>query len=258
MRTDRELSALFAGALVEERPDPTFLDELFQLLVEEVAEMDPSAAQQARALPGLRRVPRWPLLAAASIVIAILALGVLRLAAPQFGPPASPAPTPTPSPIVLSNTFTAPIHAYTGALPAGWSVTLGTTASAPDTFVGPAGTLVVRFTPIPGGTSQDTWSTQTYTSIVTGLAGTCLPGNPDAFSVGHVGTVESLRYELPCLPGWLDLTAVGDRGYDIRFTERNGAASASDVELYREILLGFTLGEGPTVSPSPAGSPAPS
>lgn len=198
------------------------------------------------------------MLAAASIVIAILALEVLRLAAPNVGPPASPAPTPTPSPVVLSNAFTAPVHAYAGAVPAGWSVTLGTTASEPDTFAGPEGTLVVRFETIPGGTSQDVWGAQAYGSIVAGLGGSCLPGNPDAFSVGHVGTVESLRYDLSCLPGWLDLAAVGDRGFDIRFTESNAAASASDLALYREIVLGFALEQGPLVSTPPAGSPAPS
>ena len=191
----------------------------------------------------------------AAVLVAVVAFTMVRES--SIGP--SPSPTPT-APLATDAALTVPvyaaIHSYTAALPAGWTVTLGATEAEPDTFVGPEGTLKVRFQIIPSGTSQDTWLNGEYSAIVTAFGGTCSAGDPNAFEVGRVGANESQRYALPCRPGWVDVTAVGDRGYGIDFKSVAASPTPADLELYRRILLSFVLDQGPTRTGSPTGGPA--
>ena len=191
---------------------------------------------------------------AAAVLVAVVAFTLVRT--PTVGPAQSSTPSPAPtapfaSVPALSQPVSSAVHYYTASLPAGWTVTLGATEAEPDSFVGPEGTLTVRFEIIPAGLSQDAWLNSKYRALVSGFGGTCVPGDPNAFAVGRVGVNQSQRYELPCLPGWLDGTAVGDRGYAIDFNVVAASAMPADLELYRQILLAFALDQGPT-RPAPS------
>ena len=191
---------------------------------------------------------------AAAVLLAAVAFSLVQ--APPVGPKPSPTPTaPLASTPALAQRVDASAHYYTAALPAGWTVTLGTSEAAPDSFVGPEGTLTVRFEIFQAGRSQDEWLNTTYAAIVSGFGGTCLPGDPNAFVVGRVGAGASQRYELPCLPGWRDVTAVGNRGYSIDFKAVAAGPTSADLELYRQILLAITLDQGPNRTLSPTGAP---
>ena len=191
----------------------------------------------------------------AAVLVAVVAFTMVRES--SIGP--RPSPTPT-APLATGAALTLPvntaIHYYTAALPAGWTVSLGATEAEPDTFVGPEGTLTIRFQIIPAGVSQDAWLNGTYTATVAGFGGTCRAGDPNAFLVGRVGAGESQRYELACLPGWIDVTAVGDRGYGIDFKAVAAGPTPADLDLYRQILLAFALDQGPTRTASPSVAPA--
>ena len=202
----------------------------------------------------LRSFARIGVLAAA-VLVAVVALTLVRT--PSVGPKPSPSPTePLATGAALAVPVNATMHYYAAMLPAGWSVMLGATETAPDRFVGPEGTLTVRFQSIPAGVSQDTWLNSKYAAIVATFGGTCRAGDPNAFLGGRVGTDGSQRYELACLPGWVDVTAVGDRGYGIDFKAVAAGPTPADRELYRQILLGFSLDQGPTRTSSPSVAPA--
>lgn len=148
MRTDREMTALFTGAMVDEAPDPTFLDELFALLVEEVSagglDVAPRASLGSR-LPSRFRPPtRWMALLAASVAIALVGLALLLRPIAQVGGPApspsatgtpstptpvpSPTPLPTPAatqPVVPSSvltSFRSARYQYSISYPKNWKV----------------------------------------------------------------------------------------------------------------------------------------
>jgi hypothetical protein len=116
MRTDREMTALFAGAVVDEAPDPTFLDELFAVLVEEVSAgglgVAPRATQGIRFPTRFRPATRRMALLAAGVAIALVGLGLLLRPLAQVGGP-SPTPSETSSPSVAPT----PVPSQTPATP---------------------------------------------------------------------------------------------------------------------------------------------
>jgi hypothetical protein len=145
MRTDRELTALFADAIVDESADPTFLDELFDVLLNEVESvglaprsperntMDTSPRLKRLGRPGMRaggRALTWPLALAAAIVLAVVTGAVVLRPNLGTGPAgvssASPAPSATPGPtwkVVPASsfaTFTSSAYGYSIGYPSNW------------------------------------------------------------------------------------------------------------------------------------------
>jgi hypothetical protein len=166
MRTDRELTALFTAALADERPDPTFLDELFEVLVVESAGLRatgaPSPAPLARRPMGIRGLASarltlgrfgsldWPLAAAAAAAAAaalILAVATVALVVRPYGlvgpagvPTAPPSPSPTPGPTyqvlpaTTFRTFTSTTYGYTVGYPSNWQTSESPGRLDPTTY----------------------------------------------------------------------------------------------------------------------------
>jgi hypothetical protein len=284
MRTDRELTALFAGAIIEDRPDPTFLDELFELLVEEVASLRP-ATMRRRPIAWWSRAPRWPLLVAASIVIATLAFGVLVLQTPIIGPPrptSTPAPTPTASPIttppptppvVPSSTlvpFTSTTYGYSIKYPSNWGTrpSVAThdrtiyptdTDASVDYFSASAPTandpgLIVAGPSVPRGTTLAAW-TAAVEQLQAGAGFTCPP--PQVSEPLQIGGEPAQLLTWTTCPSWLLWAAVvhGNRAYHLIWIDQNAtnnpALQTTDKALFLRILASVTFGPA-------LGSPAPS
>jgi hypothetical protein len=129
MRTDRELSALFAGAVVDEAPDPTFLDELFAVLVDEVASLPTSVSRPRPA----RRVGPFGVVwrdemnrnqsriglvqLAAAVVALIVVVAVLASAGGLFKGPVVVSPTPAAPSSPVPPSATAPATAPASSAP---------------------------------------------------------------------------------------------------------------------------------------------
>jgi hypothetical protein len=286
MRTDRELTALFAGAIVEERPDPTFLDELFELLVDEVATVGPAAARRPHPRSRWSRASRWPLLIAAGIVVALLAFGVLRLQAPNVGPPTSPTPTPSATPVppsapplptqpvVPSSTlvpFTATRYGYSITYPTNWGIrpataTLDATIYPIDTdptvdnfsaSVPAAGDpgLLVAGPAVPVGTTLAAWMTQIQQLQASGGFNCPPPQATEAVQIG--GEPGQLLTWVACPEYLLWAGAIhGDHAYHVilidKYAVNNPAIQAADKALFLRILASLTF-----TNPAP-GSPRPS
>jgi hypothetical protein len=285
MLSDRELTALFTSAQVDEAPDPTFLDELFALLVEEVAAVRPDRApRRARAgvwaptLP-VPRAWRWSLLVAAGVIVAIVGLGlVLRqpgnVGAPSPSPSGSPVSTTVPSPtpaqrVTPSATrvpFTSSAYGYSLSYPANWKTrpSVGTLAritypydfdpavdyfsvTAPD--VGDPG-LIVAGPLVTAATTLTSWaaaiqSLQANTAI-------CPPAT-SAENVQIGGQPGRLLTWVAC-PAYLLWAGVvhGGRAYHVilidQFAVNDGALEAADRALFLRILASFKFTAGPSPS----------
>jgi hypothetical protein len=277
MRTDRELTALFASVVVDERPDPTFLDELFELLVEEAASAGPTATRRPRPIRWWRRASRWSLLVAASVVVATLTFTVL-LRAPNIGPPRpTPSPTASPSlapsqPPVPSSTlvpFTSTTYGYSITYPSDFNVRRAT--SVLDSTLYPADTntsidyfsasapasvdpgLIVAGPIVPAGTTLVAWTASIEQQQGAGLG--CPPAQ--ASEPVQIGGEQGQLLTWTSCPVWLLWAGVvhGDRAYHLIFIDDNAtndpARQSTEKALFLRILASVTF----TTSP---GSPAPS
>jgi hypothetical protein len=169
------------------------------------------------------------------------------LAGCSAGPSATPA-----SPAPLVSDVSVPQHFYGARLPGGWTATLGATASDPDTFSGPEGTITIAFAQVPPGTGQEAWAAGYVDAQVVDFAPGCFIGQDAPSEDIRVGSEGALLFSLSCLPGWMAVTAYGDHGYDIRFTDASRSASPAGKDLFRSILLAMNLAVTPaaTVGPS--------
>jgi hypothetical protein len=277
MRTDRQLTALFESLIVDERADPTFLDELFELLVEEVASVGPAATRRPRAVTLWSRAPRWPLLVAASLVVATLTFAVL-LRAPIIGPP-RPTPTrtalPSASDRITPSTTLAPFvsstYGYTIAYPSNWKTVPSTSrldstaypqngSSTVDFFsAGPPGVgdpgLTVAGPAVPHGTSLVTWTASIQRLQANGF--TCPPAT--ALEPIQVGGQPAQLLTWANCPVWLMWAGVvqGGQAFHVIFSDRyaanDNALQASDRALFLRILgtATFTISQpSPPVTPS--------
>jgi hypothetical protein len=289
MRTDREMTALFSGALVDESPDPTFLDELFALLVEEVAanRLDVPAARAPRA--GWWRGPaiRWPVAIAASLAIVLVGLGLLLRPIGQVGgpsptpsaPPSRTSPTPIPpatplatQPVVPSSvltTFRSAKYQYTIGYPKNWNAstspgTLSSLAypydftagvdyfSATAPTVSDPGLIIAGPTDIPVGTTLDSWITTIQQLQATSVSCPFADATQDLAIGGQPGRLLTWN-SCPAYLLWAGVVR-GARAYHVilidRYAVGNPALEASDKTLFLKILASLRF-TGPTPSPSP-------
>lgn len=152
--------------------------------------------------------------------------------------------TAVPAP-ALATDVTVPQRFYGLSLPAGWTSTLGAKATDVDTFSGPDGSLTVEFIPIPAGTAQDAWA-ETYQAAQVGdFPAGCYIGAANPSENARIGSERGLLFNLSCLPGWMLLTAYGDRGYDLRFTSPSGADPTHGKQLFLAILASFSFNVAP-------------
>ena len=159
------------------------------------------------------------------------------------------APTREPATAVAAPALVAdvavPQRFYRLSLPAGWTSTLGAKATDVDTFSGPGGSLTVEFIPIPTGTAQDAWA-ETYQAAQVGdFPAGCYIGAANPSENARIGSERGLLFNLSCLPGWMLLTAYGDRGYDLRFTSASGADPTHGKQLFLAILASFSFNVAP-------------
>ena len=145
MRTDRQMTALFADAVVDDAPDPGFLDDLFAVLLDEAESVglapttiERNAMSTSTRIRRLgrplstrgRRSVTWSLAMAAAVVLAVVAgTLVLRpsvLNGPAGGPTPSVGPSATPgatwqiAPSASFTTFTSTTYGYTVGYPSNW------------------------------------------------------------------------------------------------------------------------------------------
>lgn len=184
--------------------------------------------------------------AAAGVLLAIGLVTVLAVGLAS-GPYGS-APTPTPTLAGDWQAFESPQRLYSLRLPPGWTMDPGAAGQA-DAFAGPEGTLRIVSEPIAPATGQDAWRDARFSLATSQMGGTCASTNTKDFDAISVGDATDRLYELPCLPGWLVLAALGDRGFDIRFTIRSADASdASGKGFALAVLRTLNLNEAPTPS----------
>lgn len=226
--------------------------DLFDDRIADWLEDDPSDAPAQllttvlAALPSVpQRRDRWlgrpqplplPLqLAAATIVVLLVSLlGLLVLRGPTVGP--------EPSPSAALRRVDAPLHVYVAMLPPEWNASLAARAEEADRFEGPAGAITVSLVPIPAGQGQDDWADAYLRAQASALGGTCSTLQPDDYEPARIGSETGRLYTMPCLPGWLGMTAVGDRGFDVRLTPPgDGSAQADARQRLLQVLLGFTF-----------------
>jgi hypothetical protein len=179
---------------------------------------------------------------AAAIVLVVVAsvLGLLVLRGPSVGPTSSPS-----SRAGLPNRVDVPLRFYSIYLPAGWLANVSTGTTGVDAFNGPEGELDVRFALIGPNTGQEAWADAYFAEQVAAHPG-CSDESSVAWESARVGQQDGRLYALQCLPGWLAMTAVGDRGYGLQFTVRGGTPSATARALFARILAGMFFGQGAT------------
>jgi hypothetical protein len=181
------------------------------------------------------------LLAIAAVLIASVALLAL-VGATIVNPKATPLPS---SPPGLPTSIEVPLRFYSINLTPAWLVSLTSGTTGVDTFNGDEGRLDVRFALIPAGTGQDAWADAYFVRQMAATGG-CPSTDPGAWDPVRVGQDTGRIYALDCLPGWMAMFAVGDRGYDIRFTIRGGQDAANARTVFEQILTGMTFDRGPT------------
>jgi len=184
----------------------------------------------------------WQLAAAAIVVMLFGILGLLVLRGPSIGPHQSPTP-----PAGLPDRIDVPLRMYSVNLPSGWSSALRPGPAGFDTYDGPEGRLEVALALVPPGSGQDEWADAYFSDQMTRPNG-CPGIDPGAYEPARVGQETGRLYALPCAPGWMAMTAVGDRGYDVRFTVRGGTPEVVARTLFDRILSGMLFDGGPTPS----------
>jgi hypothetical protein len=177
----------------------------------------------------------------------VVVAGLIAACAPAGGTGTRPAgtiavgsATSVPPPALVTD-VAAPQHLYRLQLPAGWTASLGATAGEVDTFSGPEGSLSIEFVPIPSGTGQDAWVETYETAQIEDFAAGCFAGPAATWEPGRIGTEAGLLFQLPCLPGWMLLTAYGDRGYDLRFTSAAPTDPTNGKQQFLAILASFSF-----------------
>jgi hypothetical protein len=73
------------------------------------------------------------------------------------------------------------------------------------------------------------------------LAAGCYTGAANASENARIGSERGLLFNLACLPGWMLLTAYGDRRYDLRFTSANAADPGHGKQLFLSILASIAF-----------------
>jgi len=165
MRTDRELTALFTAAVADERPDPTFLDELFEVLVVEAALLLKTASgapapigiraldrtqvrggrvRGGRGLTGQLLTFRSSLAAVAAVILVVVAAALVIRTLGIVGPPPTPSPSPSPSPTpgptyqvtpaTSFRTFTSKAYGYSVGYPSNWKTSQSAGRLDPGTY----------------------------------------------------------------------------------------------------------------------------
>jgi hypothetical protein len=178
---------------------------------------------------------------AAMLIVAVGLVIVATPRTPSVGPQVSPSLPP------LTNRVDLPRHYFTAALPADWQASAGPGTGQHDTFIGSSGRIVASLVPIPSGSGQDAWADAWFTEQMAKLGSSCRGLDPASYEVARFGTDPGRLYDLPCLPGWMGLSAIADRGYDIRFSMPVGAAPTPEAKaLFRSVLLNSTFDQGPT------------
>lgn len=211
-------------------------------VLETVLAAVPSIPQRRAGLPWRpgRLAVRWQLAAAVVVVVVASVLGLLALRGPSVGPPPLPS-----SPAGLPDRIDVPLRFYSIYLPAGWLVSLSTGTTGIDKFNGPEGELDVRFALISANTGQEAWADAYFAEQMASRVG-CAGESSGAWESARLGQQDGRLYSVQCLPGWLAMTAVGDRGYDVRFTVRGGTSSDTARGVFARILAGMFFGQGAT------------
>lgn len=195
--------------------------------------------------------------------VAVVAVGAIAL----LGRPATNVGTGSPSPsagaLALTQHIAVPARYYTVDLPADWQAVLGGDAASSDSFSGPQGTLSITLGHITAGVGQEEWLSGAYQDELAKLDGTC-SNDPSSRQPVRVGdrpgdlTGPGL-YRLTCLPGWLVLAPVGDRGYVVLFKVANAVdLGAAREQVFRQILVSLVLEQGPNRASPAVSSAAPS
>jgi hypothetical protein len=234
--------------------DPMF-DERIADWLEEDPERAPAAVLDTilaafPSIPQRRGTPMWrrfgsasPVERLASAAAVILAIGVAGLAIVGRGPFAGQGGQPSNAPPGWQE-FVSPDDDYVIRLPAGWTMDPGT-AGQSDVFTGPEGKLqIARELVLPN--DQDAWRDAHVAAVAAQLGGSCADVPQAPFDTLTLASDGDRLYALPCLPGWLVVATLGDRGYDLRFTIRDPVAmSARGKDFVMNILRTTTLGGGP-------------
>jgi hypothetical protein len=279
------MTALFTSAQVEEAPDPTFLDELFALLIEEVAIAGPGLAPKQAQAGRWARTTRWPrgwrwsMLVAAGVVVAIVGLSVVwrlpgNVGGPSPSPSASPPPTTLPSsspslrvtPSATVAPFTSSAYGYSLSYPSNWKTraSVGALAqtrypydfdpavdyfSATAPVVGDPG-LIVAGPVVTAGTTVTSWAAAFEQLQTTNM------GCPPATSTENVqigGQPGRLLTWVAC-PAYLLWAGVldGPQGYHVilidQFATNDPVLQAADKELLLRVLASFRFTGGPVPS----------
>lgn len=264
MLTEGQMFDLFDESVATDAPDPTFLDELFALLIDEVASRPlPRPIQR---LDRGRPIVRWTVLIAASVAIALLGLGLLGRPIWLVGPPN---PTPSPSSIPgsplprLTQTFTSPLNGFSIGYPSGQSIQAATRtanvdqrASSPDdpwvdNIIDILGTGLVSVWSVPlTGTPEQRMADELADSLLTtsgfAVCGSTMTTVPVVID-GHAGTIDT-----HCDAAYLDAFAIlGGREYRISLQ-----ADPPNMDWFQEILASVRLHPEDALTVRPSESPA--
>jgi hypothetical protein len=277
MRTDREMTALFAGAIADEAPDPTFLDELFEVLLEEVAASSLTERPWQRRVALRLRAVRWPLLVAAGVAAVLIGLGVVLRPSSQFGGPSpsptvapsvTPAPTQPVAPSAALTPYRSPRHGYAIAYPSNWKYhsapgTIDATTypydfsggvdyfSATSPTVSDPG-LIAAGPTVPAGTTLTSWITTIENMQATTLACPAPDATEDVTIGGDPGRLLTWN-DCPEYLLWAGVVH-GSHAYEVLLIDQwavaNPALQATDKALFLRILTSITFGPGSTPAPS--------
>ena len=275
MLTDRQMFSMFSEALVDEPADPAFLDELFEVLVDEVRASGLAPVPRRplgrviRRAPAWRDAPRWAALLAAAFVVAV---GVaLLFQRPSIGPPPSPSPSSSPFP-ALTGRFTSPLGGYSMSYPAGAIVDPATEVIAPGLHTwnpdqpwvenildrSGFGQWTMVSAPIPDGVTAEQWLADDLASSL--LSGSVSPacGPTMVTEPIVIGGVEG-AIDVHCPTLSLDaLVTSGGRAYAFSLEVDNPSMAwfrtvLATVQLDPAAAAPYTS-PAPRIQPSPAGS----